>query len=218
MDLRGTDTPVPPRATSARPVADDRPFARHEAGVRFSKATANPHARVAVIIGGIPVDSLAEGLPWESRLGVTPVTFLTLLLVAFAAIGLLLTSIGLYGVLSYAVVKRTREIGIRIALGASRSAVLAMVLHHAAILVATGLIIGVAGAISTRRFIGGLLFGVGAGHLPSVHDSRNSVPFLIGPPVRGDNFRALYTHNVIRVTGVTRRFATGWRMTTGTRC
>jgi putative ABC transport system permease protein len=97
-------------------------------------------------------------------LGVTPVRFLTLLLVSFAAIGLLLTSIGLYGVLSYAVVKRTREIGIRIALGASRRAVLCMVLHQSAILVGAGLIIGVAGSIATRRLIGGMLFGVDAGN------------------------------------------------------
>jgi putative ABC transport system permease protein len=97
-------------------------------------------------------------------LGVTPVTFLTLLLVGFAAIGLLLTSTGLYGVLSYTVVRRTREIGIRIALGASRPAVLSMVLLRAAMLVGAGLIIGVAGSIATRRFIGGLLFGADAGN------------------------------------------------------
>jgi putative ABC transport system permease protein len=96
-------------------------------------------------------------------LGVTPVTFLTVLMVSFAAIGLLLTSVGLYGVLSYAVVKRTREIGIRIALGASRPAVRSMVLRRAAILVSAGLIIGVAGSIAARRLIGGMLFGVGGG-------------------------------------------------------
>jgi ABC-type antimicrobial peptide transport system permease subunit len=84
-------------------------------------------------------------------------------MVSFAAIGLLLTSIGLYGVLSYAVVKRTREIGIRIALGASRSAVLSMVLRRSAMLVAGGLIIGVAGSIAARRFIGGMLFGLHGG-------------------------------------------------------
>jgi len=97
-------------------------------------------------------------------LGVTPVTFLTVLMVSFAAIGLLLTSIGLYGVLSYAVVKRTREIGIRIALGASRPAVLSMVLRRAAILVGAGLIIGLAGSIAARRIIGGMLFGVDGGN------------------------------------------------------
>jgi len=96
-------------------------------------------------------------------LGVTPVTFLTVLMVSFAVIGLLLTSIGLYGVISYAVVKRTREIGIRIALGASPSAVLSMVLRRSAMLVAGGLIIGVAGSIAARRFIGGMLFGLHGG-------------------------------------------------------
>jgi putative ABC transport system permease protein len=95
--------------------------------------------------------------------GVTPITFLTVLMTSFAVIGLLLTSIGLYGVLSYAVVKRTREIGIRIALGASRPAVLSMVLRRAAILVGAGLIIGIVGSIAARRLIGGMLFGVGGG-------------------------------------------------------
>ncbi len=97
--------------------------------------------------------------------GVTPVTFLTALMVGFAAIGLLLTSSGLYGVLSYSVVKRTREIGIRIALGASRPAVLSMVVRQSAILVGAGLVIGIAGSIAARRFIGGLLFGIDGGTL-----------------------------------------------------
>jgi putative ABC transport system permease protein len=118
------------------------------------------------------VSSMDEQLPlFDVRtgdqilsVGVTPARFLMLLLVSFAAIGLLLTSVGLYGIVSYAVVKRTREIGIRIALGASRLAVLSMVLRQAAILVAAGLIGGIAGSIATRRFIRAMLFGVDAGN------------------------------------------------------
>jgi putative ABC transport system permease protein len=97
--------------------------------------------------------------------GVTPVTFLTALMISFAAIGLVLTSTGLYGVLSYAVVKRTREIGIRIALGASRSDVLSMVVRQAAVWVGAGLIIGIAGSIAARRIIGRVLFGINGGNL-----------------------------------------------------
>ncbi|HEY7058177.1 MAG TPA: ABC transporter permease, partial [Vicinamibacterales bacterium] len=96
-------------------------------------------------------------------LGVTPVTFLTALMIGFAVIGLLLTATGLYGVLSCAVVQRTREIGIRIALGASRPAVLSVVLRQAAFLVGTGLIIGGAGSIAASRLIGGLFFGIRTG-------------------------------------------------------
>jgi len=77
-------------------------------------------------------------------LGVTPVTFLTVLMVSFAAIGLLLTSIGLYGVLSYAVVKRTREIGIRIRSARAHQLVLSIVLRRSAMW-SGGLLIGVAG-------------------------------------------------------------------------
>jgi len=91
--------------------------------------------------------------------GVTPVTFLTMLMVSFAAIGLFLTSTGLYGVLSYGIVKRTREIGIRIALGASRPAVLSMVLSRAALLVGVGMIIGIAASMAARRAIASLWFG-----------------------------------------------------------
>jgi putative ABC transport system permease protein len=93
-------------------------------------------------------------------LGVTPVTFLTVLMISFGAIGLLLSSVGLYGVLSYAVVRRTREIGIRMALGAAPRAVLLMVLHRAATLVAAGFVIGLAGSIAGGRFIGSVVFGV----------------------------------------------------------
>jgi ABC-type antimicrobial peptide transport system permease subunit len=94
-------------------------------------------------------------------MGITPVTFLTALMVSFAAIGLLLTSTGLYGVLSYGVVKRTREIGIRIALGASRPVVVSMVLSRAAILVGAGVVIGIVASMAARRALGSLWFGIG---------------------------------------------------------
>ena len=109
----------------------------------------------------LPVFDVRTAAQILSR-AVTPAAFLTALLVCFATIGLVLASVGLYGVLSYGVVKRTREIGIRIALGASRSAVLAMVLRHAAALLAAGLIAGVAGSLAARRFIRALLIGVDA--------------------------------------------------------
>ncbi len=75
----------------------------------------------------------------------------TLLLGAFALIAVLLTAAGLYGVLAYSVLSRTREIGIRVALGADRGAVLRMVLQEAAILVAIGAVLGLAGAAAGNR-------------------------------------------------------------------
>jgi len=77
--------------------------------------------------------------------------FQMLLLGAFAAIALLLTAVVLYGVLAYSVSSRTREIGIRIALGADRRTVLRMVLADATILVALGVALGFAGALAGNR-------------------------------------------------------------------
>jgi len=70
---------------------------------------------------------------------VTEPRFHTVLLGCFAGVALLLTMVGLYGVMAYSVARRTREIGVRVALGASRSTVLAMVLKRAVVLLAAGL-------------------------------------------------------------------------------
>ena len=86
--------------------------------------------------------------------------FHTLLLGCFAGIALLLTTVGLYGVMAYSVTRRTREIGVRIALGASRQAVLSMVLKQAMLLVAAGLVLGSAGSLAGDRLLKGMLHGV----------------------------------------------------------
>jgi putative ABC transport system permease protein len=86
--------------------------------------------------------------------------FQTQLLGAFSALAVLLAAIGVYGVLAYAVTERTREIGIRIALGGTSGDVLTMVLGRTLRLVTPGVVLGVAGALLGTRVLTKLLFGV----------------------------------------------------------
>jgi putative ABC transport system permease protein len=83
-----------------------------------------------------------------------------LLIGALALLALALAGVGLYGVVSYAAEQRTREIGIRVALGADRSTVMALVLREGVVLTAAGLALGIAGALTARRLIAGMLHGV----------------------------------------------------------
>ena len=80
----------------------------------------------------------------------------------FAVIGLFLAALGIFGVVSYAVAQRAREIGIRMALGASGGAVRAMVIRSAMVPVALGLLVGTVVAWSFSRALSGLLYGVRA--------------------------------------------------------
>jgi ABC-type antimicrobial peptide transport system permease subunit len=86
----------------------------------------------------------------------------SVLLGTFATVALILAGLGIYGVISYNVAQRTREMGIRSALGASERTLLRLILDQGVRLTLIGLAIGVAGAIGLTRLMSALLFGVGA--------------------------------------------------------
>ncbi len=88
--------------------------------------------------------------------------FSTTLLSIFAGVALVLTIVGLYGVMSYSVAQRTNEIGIRLALGAQSRDVLLMIVKQGSLLIGLGLVIGLTGAYALTRVISSLLFGVTA--------------------------------------------------------
>ncbi|HEY6253190.1 MAG TPA: ABC transporter permease [Candidatus Angelobacter sp.] len=81
---------------------------------------------------------------------------------SFGGLALLLAAVGIYGVLSYSVSQRTREIGIRTALGASRNDIMLFVMRQGTVLIAAGVLIGVLASLASTRLIRGLLYGVSA--------------------------------------------------------
>jgi len=96
-----------------------------------------------------------------------PQTSAMSMMTIFAALALILATIGIYGVISYVVSQQTREFGVRLALGASPSDLTRMVLRHGVSLVATGTLLGLAGALAVTRLLGGILYGVTATDWPT---------------------------------------------------
>lgn len=96
-------------------------------------------------------------------------TFALVLTAVFAALALVLAALGVYGVLAYLVGQRTREIGIRIALGAGRAQVARYVVEQGLVLTSAGLVLGVAGAVTTGRVLESLVF-----------ETRPAEPLILG--------------------------------------
>ena len=107
---------------------------------------------------------IADVATMDERLSrsVSKPRFSMMLLGMFASLALLLSAVGIYGVVAYSVTQRTHEIGIRIALGAKTSDVIKLVVNQGMMLVLIGVAIGLIGAIAVTRLMSSLLFGVGA--------------------------------------------------------
>jgi ABC-type antimicrobial peptide transport system permease subunit len=116
---------------------------------------------VAELEPGVPVGRVRtlEGLVDDSA---ARPRFVTGVLAAFAAAAVLLGAVGVYGVVAFAVARRTREVGVRVALGATPAAIGRMVLRDGGRLAAAGVVVGLAGAVAAGRVVRGYLFGVGA--------------------------------------------------------
>ena len=142
---------------------------------------------VASIDGSVPVYGampLAEYVEAPLRMTQRAVRMLGLL----AAVSLFLAAIGLYGVVSYSVAQRSKEIGLRVALGARRSDVLRVVATQAAGLLAVGLVIGVAGGLALGRVVASLLFAVSPADLAILAAAAGTMTLItiaaVGVPAR----------------------------------
>jgi putative ABC transport system permease protein len=136
--------------------------------VAVVKTTGEPHSLVSAatkVVAAMDQDIPLFGvksMPEYLSSSVAAPRFSTTLLAIFAAVALVLTIVGLYGVMSYSVAQRTNEIGIRLALGAQSRDVLLMIVKQGGMLILLGLAIGLVGAFALTRLIASLLFGVTA--------------------------------------------------------
>jgi hypothetical protein len=122
-----------------------------------------PTVRRAMADVNISVPTFGETTPIELReQQMQQERVLTNLLIAFGVVALLLSSMGIYGMLAYLVARRTSEIGIRMALGARPVAVIALILRESVVPVGLGLAVGAVAAIVAARWVNALLFGVAA--------------------------------------------------------
>jgi putative ABC transport system permease protein len=164
-DVRFGQMDEPPQPDAYMPYLQSPPGSM----MLFVRAASNPMSLTDAVRGEVhainkdrPVYDIK---PMQQRIADSTARqrFIAILLATFAAIAFALAGIGIYGVMSYLVRQRTREIGIRMALGASREDVRGMVVRRAAGLAAAGIVIGLAGAVAAARVLGTLLYQVKPG-------------------------------------------------------
>jgi predicted lysophospholipase L1 biosynthesis ABC-type transport system permease subunit len=170
-DVKDTALNGKPEPTMYRPVIQlaDAVNAGDNWGAAMTWAVrtkAEPHALITDIerelrmaSGGLPVAHIRT-MEEVTAQSTASTDFSMRLLSIFAGLAVLLSAVGIYGVMSYAVGERVREIGIRMALGARAEDVLSLVLGQGLTLTLLGIIIGIAGAAWLTRVMNGLLFGV----------------------------------------------------------
>ena len=162
----GLDEPVKAEMYMPYQQVTDWPFfAPRDLAIRTSGDTSNLVSSVRQIIREVDPDQPVSNIATMSEvLGTEAEQRRTgmIMLAAFAGLALLLASLGIYGVLAYFVTQHTNEIGVRIALGASRANILALVLKKGMGLTLLGIAVGVAAAFALTRLMSSLLFGVKA--------------------------------------------------------
>ncbi|HXT14655.1 MAG TPA: FtsX-like permease family protein, partial [Gemmatimonadaceae bacterium] len=161
---------VDPRQALTLPRMSDRDFLTVDvSSIAFAaRTTGDPTSIIAdlraiardidprlAIDAAVPMERVVSGLTTRPR-------FYAAILTTFGAIAGFIAVIGLYGVLSYVVSQRTKELGLRMALGARRGAVLKLVLRQGALVVGIGVVCGIAGAAALTRYLAGMLYGLTA--------------------------------------------------------
>ena len=124
-----------------------------------SAVTAALRKAVSAIDAAVPLDQV-QTMEQLVSASVGQPRFRTALLAVFSILALVIASIGIYGVMNYLVIQRTREFGIRLAVGATEGDVLRLVLGRAAVLIVAGLCLGLLGSVVLARLIASLLYGV----------------------------------------------------------
>jgi len=163
-DVRDIGLGEAPRPMMYVPYAQS-PFAGAGLVVKSTLSTSSVASairrEVAEIDKDLPVTDVAT-LPDLLQTSVAQPRFRTLLLALFAALALVLAATGIFGVISYSVSRRTNEIGIRMALGATRRAIVGMVFSETLAVTLAGLALGLPSALAASHLFGHMLFGVSA--------------------------------------------------------